>query len=342
MDPTPTSTRQPRHDGWTEDRKMRFLDCLAQSGNVRVACSQVGLTREAAYRLKRREPLFERGWAAALAKARDLSIDALAERAVEGVEEPIYYRGELVGTRRRYDSRLLLAHIARLDKLVDERAVRRDAARFDELLAVIGRQHAPADLYDEDEALPLPRREAAERLARQAQLCREWDIEDARADSCDEDGDHAGSPARPDGRDDLFTEEEEEQCAEAYEAGREEAEELWDDWFGSACDYVDWASNRLPAPPEEERAEEEPSAAEPAEECSANERLAEERPAQTSIPRALARDLAAAMQGAEKPAEFSSRTMCTSSTSALALALSGGATGFPPPTPKSPFSQRHR
>ncbi len=45
----------------------------------------------------------------------------------------------MVGTRRRYDTRLLLAHLARLDRLVSEnvRAAEVTAGRFDELLAVI-------------------------------------------------------------------------------------------------------------------------------------------------------------------------------------------------------------
>ncbi|HSQ95591.1 MAG TPA: hypothetical protein VLM18_05765 [Croceibacterium sp.] len=100
--------------GWTPERMTRFLDHLAQKGNVQASCKRVVLSREAAYRLRRRDPLFARGWAAAMVKAHDASIEVLADRAIDGVEEPIYHRGELVGTRTRYDTRLLLAHIARL------------------------------------------------------------------------------------------------------------------------------------------------------------------------------------------------------------------------------------
>ena len=121
--------------GWTPERQTRFLDHLALKGNVHASCRRVGLSREAAYRLRRRDRLFARGWAAAMVKAHDASIEVLADRAIEGVEEPIYHRGELVGTRRRYDTRLLLAHIARLDKLLEDEAAQTDAGRFDELLA---------------------------------------------------------------------------------------------------------------------------------------------------------------------------------------------------------------
>jgi hypothetical protein len=32
--------------GWTPERKVAFLDHLAQKGNVRAACARVGLSRE--------------------------------------------------------------------------------------------------------------------------------------------------------------------------------------------------------------------------------------------------------------------------------------------------------
>lgn len=132
----PAPAPAPAH-GWTSERKALFLDRLSMQGNARAACRAVGLSPEGAYKLRRRDALFARAWAAAVVLGRDASIEALSERAVEGVEEAIYYRGELVGTRRRYDSRLLLAHLARLDRLADEKAAGKDAGRFDELLACI-------------------------------------------------------------------------------------------------------------------------------------------------------------------------------------------------------------
>lgn len=79
--------------GWTPELKARFLDRLAAHGNARAACRAVDLSAEAAYRLRRRDAFFARGWAAALVLARENGVQALAERAIEGVEEQIYYRG---------------------------------------------------------------------------------------------------------------------------------------------------------------------------------------------------------------------------------------------------------
>jgi len=68
--------------------------------------------------------------------ARDAAEQVLAERALEGVEEAVFYHGEEVARRRRFDTRLLLAWLARLDRRADGNAdARRRAGRFDELLA---------------------------------------------------------------------------------------------------------------------------------------------------------------------------------------------------------------
>lgn len=52
----------------------------------------------------------------------------LAARAIDGVTEEVRYHGEVVGERTRYCSRLLLAHLGRLDRLAE----RPDAASFAE------------------------------------------------------------------------------------------------------------------------------------------------------------------------------------------------------------------
>ncbi|MEH6700553.1 hypothetical protein [Parasphingorhabdus sp.] len=127
-----------RHDGWHLDLRVKFLEALAQTGNVQASAYFVQRTRQSAYDLKRRDPDFARAWLAALVLAREEAQDKLQERAIEGVEEEIFYHGEVVATRRRYDSRLLLAHLARLDKIAAEIPAQRGAARFGDMLKAIG------------------------------------------------------------------------------------------------------------------------------------------------------------------------------------------------------------
>jgi hypothetical protein len=78
--------------------------------------------------------------------AREDAQDKLQERAIEGIEEDVFYHGEVVATRRRYDSRLLLAHLARLDKIAEQIPAQRGAARFGHMLDAIGKGEDTAPL----------------------------------------------------------------------------------------------------------------------------------------------------------------------------------------------------
>ena len=43
---------QPRFDGWTADRQRTFIRCLAETGCMKTACAEVGITPRSAYRLR--------------------------------------------------------------------------------------------------------------------------------------------------------------------------------------------------------------------------------------------------------------------------------------------------
>jgi len=66
----PLTTRPIRRDGWTPERRRRFLELLAAGLDVRRACAAVGLSRQAAYTLRRRDPGFAQAWDGALRAAR--------------------------------------------------------------------------------------------------------------------------------------------------------------------------------------------------------------------------------------------------------------------------------
>jgi hypothetical protein len=67
----------PGRDGWTPARRAKFLECLAAAPNVRRACAAVGLSREAAYRLRRRDPAFAVAWAEAHRRGYEARVQAL-------------------------------------------------------------------------------------------------------------------------------------------------------------------------------------------------------------------------------------------------------------------------
>jgi hypothetical protein len=131
-------------------QQVRFLDALAGHGNVRAAAARVGVSRETVYRARRREPGFANLWEAALVHAREHGEAELAVRAFDGVAVPVFVRGEHVATWRRHDARYLLAHLARLDRRIAaggpvEREARARAERFDDMVAALAGQPAPAD-----------------------------------------------------------------------------------------------------------------------------------------------------------------------------------------------------
>ncbi|VWX59618.1 hypothetical protein [Sphingorhabdus sp. 109] len=141
-----TPSPATRHDGWHPELRVKFLEALSRTGNVQASAYFVQRSRQSAYDLKRRDRDFARAWLAALVLAREEAQDKLQERAIEGVEEEIFYHGEVVATRRRYDSRLLLAHLARLDKIAAQIPAQRGAARFGDMLDAIGKGEDTAPL----------------------------------------------------------------------------------------------------------------------------------------------------------------------------------------------------
>ena len=107
--PAAVPTRR-RHDGWTPERQHDFIQALAESGCVEAACRRVGMTASGAYRLRARPDaaIFRQAWDIALDYAVRRLSDAAFSRALHGVATPIFYRGEQVGERRRFDERLTM------------------------------------------------------------------------------------------------------------------------------------------------------------------------------------------------------------------------------------------
>jgi len=108
-----------RYDGWTPFARRFFLQTLAETGRVSEACRWAQLSKQSAYALRARDPLFAAGWDAACEIARTQLADALFEKAIDGVTETVLKDGEVVATRHRFDSRLSIAVLHRLDKRCD-------------------------------------------------------------------------------------------------------------------------------------------------------------------------------------------------------------------------------
>jgi hypothetical protein len=145
-----------RHDGWSPDKQVVFLEALARTGNVKAAARYAGLSRESAYKLRRRPDAraFARAWDAAIIHARDIFQDELMDKGLNGWSEAVWHQGEEVGTRERWSAPLFLAALGRLDKMADGldlagKPARVAAEKFDDLLEGIGNGDDCAELVEE-------------------------------------------------------------------------------------------------------------------------------------------------------------------------------------------------
>ena len=107
---TPVPRLGNRHDGWTPERQRAFIEALADTGSVAAACKAVDMSTVGAYHLRRQPGAedFRAAWEAALQLGVSRIEDVVMDRALNGVEEPLYSYGKLIGTRTRYNDRLLM------------------------------------------------------------------------------------------------------------------------------------------------------------------------------------------------------------------------------------------
>lgn len=107
---TPVPRQCERHDGWTPARQRAFIEALADTGSVAAACKAVDMSQPGAYNLRRQPGAesFRKAWAAALDLGVQRIEDVAMDRALNGVDEPLYSYGKIIGTRKRYNDRLLM------------------------------------------------------------------------------------------------------------------------------------------------------------------------------------------------------------------------------------------
>ena len=113
-----------RRDGWTPERQAAFIGYLAETGSVCEAAQRVGMTRQTAYRLRRRAWAegFASAWDSALGKRtraekpplRKVTNEQLFYRLETGFYRPVLYRGRFKTIARKPDDSALLALVSRL------------------------------------------------------------------------------------------------------------------------------------------------------------------------------------------------------------------------------------
>ena len=107
---TPVPRLRDRSNGWKPHVQQAFIEALADTGSVASACRAVNRSTHGAYHLRRQPGAeeFAAAWEAALDFGMRRIEDVAMDRALNGVEMPVYSYGQLVGTRISYNDRLLM------------------------------------------------------------------------------------------------------------------------------------------------------------------------------------------------------------------------------------------
>lgn len=86
----------------TRRQRIIFLDVLRTTGNISASARAANINSRLAHSLKILDEDFSQEWDLAKNEALDDLEAALRQRAIEGVEKPVYYAGKECGVQRSY------------------------------------------------------------------------------------------------------------------------------------------------------------------------------------------------------------------------------------------------
>lgn len=109
------SQRRKRHPAVTRPMRDEFLAALSVGWSVAHAAKEAGTSRQRMYELRAADDAFAAAWDDALASGTEALIDEVRRRATDGVEEPVFQGGKLVGHVRRYSDILLMFLVKQRD-----------------------------------------------------------------------------------------------------------------------------------------------------------------------------------------------------------------------------------
>ncbi|OFW98750.1 MAG: hypothetical protein A3D94_01525 [Alphaproteobacteria bacterium RIFCSPHIGHO2_12_FULL_66_14] len=110
-------------------QRTAFLEQLARCGSVLEAALRAGVNRGTVYRWRAKDPDFAGRWADAIRRRAEEVGDDIALQANQVEVQPVFYRGQKIGERRRVNTQLLIHVQNRLDadrRRAEDRAERRE------------------------------------------------------------------------------------------------------------------------------------------------------------------------------------------------------------------------
>lgn len=125
-------------------KKRAFLAAYATVATVRNGCKIAEISRTTHYQWMKDDPLYKEAFSEAKREACDNLEEEATRRAMEGVEEPVFYEGEVCGSKQRYSDTLLIVLLkANMpDKYIERRAIEHSGSQPIEVT------HQPIDVAD--------------------------------------------------------------------------------------------------------------------------------------------------------------------------------------------------
>lgn len=119
----------PRRRRTPARQRAAFLEQLARCGSVQEAALRAGVNRGTLYRWKKKDPEFAGRWAEAIRRRAEEVGDDIPLQANVIEVQPVFYRGQKIGEKRKINTRLLMHVQSRLDtdrRRAEDRAERRE------------------------------------------------------------------------------------------------------------------------------------------------------------------------------------------------------------------------
>lgn len=112
--PFKRGTRQPK---FLDAHKAAYVEALAENGDMAFARIEIGFSDTTIRNHRASDAEFDQACDDAMHRYRKKFVDEMVRRGVDGIEEPVFYLGTVVGYVTRYSDRLLMEHL----KVVDPR-----------------------------------------------------------------------------------------------------------------------------------------------------------------------------------------------------------------------------
>ena len=90
------------------DWKPAFIEVLRETGNVTLAAQHAGQSRNQVHDVRQRSKRFAAQWDDALEEATDLLEAEARRRAFTGIDKPVFFKGEVVASIKKYSDPLLM------------------------------------------------------------------------------------------------------------------------------------------------------------------------------------------------------------------------------------------